>query len=54
MDQAKQHRPLNEELIKFVLPRELKGELQALASSRNISLSALLRLVISEYVKSRK
>lgn len=45
---------LNEELIKFVVPRELKIELLDFARSRNISLSALLRLIVSEYVKSKK
>jgi hypothetical protein len=42
---------INEVLIKFVAPRELKCSLQELANERNITLSALLRLVASEYVK---
>ena len=44
---------INEVLIKFVAPRELKRTLQALANERNITLSALLRLVTSEYVKRK-
>jgi hypothetical protein len=44
---------INEVLIKFVAPRELKGALQALANERNITLSALLRLIASEYVKRK-
>jgi hypothetical protein len=42
---------INEVRIKFVAPEELKDELQALANERNITLSALLRLIASEYVK---
>jgi len=42
---------INEVLIKFVAPEMLKETLQVLANERNITLSALLRLVTSEYVK---
>ena len=42
---------INEVLIKFVAPGKLKRSLQDLADERNITLSALLRLVMSEYVK---
>ena len=42
---------INEVLIKFVAPKELKCALQELANERNISLSALLRLIVSEYAK---
>lgn len=41
----------NEALIKFVAPDELKDSLQKLANERNITLSSLLRLIASEYVK---
>ena len=41
----------NEVLIKFGAPHQLKRALQALADERNIALSALLRLIASEYVK---
>jgi hypothetical protein len=45
------HKTIGEALIKFHAPEELKLALQALASERNITLSALLRLVMTEYVK---
>jgi len=41
----------NEALIKFVAPVVLKEELQKLANERNISLSSLIRLITSEYLK---
>jgi len=40
-------------IIKFVAPRQLKADLEELARVRNISLSALMRLVLSEYVKRK-
>jgi hypothetical protein len=43
-----------ETLIKFYAPRALKQQLQELATSRNIALSAMLRLVVSEYVRTRQ
>jgi hypothetical protein len=54
MHQTTPKQPLSETLIKFVVPKQLKQELQAVAMSRNISLSALVRLVVSDYLKSRK
>ncbi len=47
-------RTRNEVLVKFVAPRPLKHDLQALAAARNVSLSALLRLVATEYVKRQR
>ncbi len=44
----------NEVLIKFVAPFVLKEELQKLANERNITLSSLLRLISSDYVKRNK
>ena len=44
----------NEALIKFVAPIDLREALQQLANERNISLSSLLRLIASEYVKRNK
>lgn len=44
----------NESLIKFVAPVGLKDSLQLLANERNISLSSLLRLIASEYLKRNK
>jgi predicted transcriptional regulator len=45
---------INEVRIKFVSPEELKQALQKLANERNITLSALLRLITSEYVKRNR
>ena len=44
---------INEVLVKFVAPVEPKGALQDLANERSISLSALVRLVVWEYVKRK-
>ncbi len=44
----------NEQLVKFYTPVNLKQALQELAVSRNIALSALLRLIVSEYVRNQK
>jgi len=44
----------NEALIKVLVPSDLKHDLLRLAASRNISLSALLRLIVSEYIKLRR
>lgn len=41
----------NKALIKFVTSRELKNSLQKMANERNITLSSLLRLIASEYLK---
>jgi hypothetical protein len=38
-------------LIKFIAPLELKVALDGLARERNITLSSLLRLISSEYLK---
>ena len=40
--------------LKVVVPQGLKGALQLLADERNITLSALLRLISSEYVKRQQ
>jgi hypothetical protein len=37
--------------IKFGVPIHLKDTLQALADERNIGLSALLRLIATEYIR---
>ena len=42
---------IHEDQIKFFSPRDLKRNLQQMADERNITLSALLRLIASEYVK---
>jgi hypothetical protein len=43
----------NDHVIKLVAPHELKDALQRLAQNRNISLSALIRLILTEYVKNK-
>ena len=45
---------INEVVIKFVAPGELKRSLQVLADDRHITLSSMLRLITSEYVKRNK
>lgn len=40
--------------LKFVVPGGLKRDLQRLADERNIALSALLRLITSEYVRRNR
>ena len=54
MAQTNNPKNRNEMLIKFVVPDKLKRVLQELAEERNITLSALLRLISSEYVKRTK
>jgi len=51
MDQNKKKENQNEVLIKFLVPKRLKQALQERAVERNITVSALLRLIASEYVK---
>jgi hypothetical protein len=48
------HKQINKELVKFVVPKTLKTDLQDLANERNISVSSLLRLITSDYVKRNK
>jgi len=38
-------------LIKFVAPHSLKETLSEMALERSVSLSALLRIIASEYIK---
>ncbi len=51
MTQTNSRRNHNEVLIKFLAPHRLKHALEQLAAERNIALSALLRLAMSEYVR---
>jgi hypothetical protein len=51
MVQEDKQKSQNEVLIKFLAPRRLKHNLEELAVERNVALSALLRLVLSEYVR---
>ena len=41
----------NPTLIKFVAPNSLKDTLSKMAAERSVSLSALLRIISSEYIK---
>lgn len=47
------NKKVNQTFVRFAIPSQLKNDLQRLATARNISLSALLRLVLSEYVKHK-
>ena len=44
-------RLIHEEQVKFLVPRDLKSSLQKLADERNVSLSALMRIITTQYVK---
>ncbi len=54
MAQNKNMENQNEVLLKFLVPRKLKRDLQERAVERNIAVSALMRLIASEYVKRTK
>jgi len=41
------------DFIKFVVPTKLKEEAISLAKERHISLSAMMRLMLTEYLKSK-
>jgi hypothetical protein len=49
-----QRNSITDIVVRFVAPRKLRNELQELANERNIALSALLRLIATEYVKRNK
>ena len=53
-DMKKQQANNNAVLIKFFSPEKLKKELSDLASERNIALSALLRIIASNYIRRSK
>ena len=54
MAQTGTNNQIRKTTLKVVMPVGLKGALQLLADERNISLSALLRLISSEYVKRQQ
>ena len=54
MAQTGTNNQIKKTTLKVVMPGELKGDLQLLANERNITLSALLRLISSEYVKRQQ
>jgi hypothetical protein len=45
------NKKINETLIKFFAPKNLKVDLQELANARNITLSSLLRLITTDYIR---
>ncbi len=45
---------INEVIVRFGAPTKLRDTLQELANERNITISALLRLIASEYVRRSK
>jgi len=51
MTQKNPKQPTNKDLIKFLTPKPLKNSLLIIALERNISLSALLRIITSEYAR---
>lgn len=40
--------------LKLSMPKDLRDNLQRLALERALSLSAMIRLVLTEYVRSKK
>jgi hypothetical protein len=49
----KRTKPTNDSVVKLYLPNELKRALENLAQSRNIPLSALLRLIATDYIRQK-
>ncbi len=43
----------NNSVVKFTAPEDLKAALQALAEARHIALAALIRLILTEYLKNK-
>jgi len=43
-----------ETFMRLAIPTELKADLQRLAEDRNVSLSAFVRLILSEYIRKNK
>ncbi len=54
MAQTGTNNSINKSTLKIVVPTALKGALQLLADERHITLSALLQLISSEYVKRQQ
>lgn len=46
--------PISETLIKFYATNHIKQQLQTLADERGLTLSALMRLIATEYIKLKK
>lgn len=49
----KRTKTTNDAVVKLYLPNELKQALENLAQSRSIPLSALLRLIATEYIRQK-
>ena len=45
---------LSETVIKLLVPYSLKQQLQKLADERGLTLSALMRLIATDYIKLKK
>lgn len=45
---------ISETVIKFLAPETLKDQLQELADQRGLTLSALMRLIANEYIKTKR
>jgi len=45
---------ISETVIKFFVPNKLKQQLQELADDRGLTLSALMRLIATDYIKLKK
>ena len=54
MYQNPKKRNMSEVHIKFGAPIELRQALQQLADERSLSIAALIRLILSEYVKRNR
>ena len=54
MTHTNNRKNIDETVVKFRAPKELKRATQELANERNIALSALLRLIVTEYIKCHK
>lgn len=44
----------NKSSLKLNMPKILRDDLRALAAERALSLSAMIRLVLAEYVRTKK
>jgi hypothetical protein len=49
-----QRNAISNVVVRFVAPETLRSDLQKLANERNITISSLLRLIATEYVKKSK
>ena len=45
---------MNNDMINVVLPKELKAKIKEIADKKSLSLNALVRLALSEYIERIK